>query len=94
LREDWISEVGEMSSRIKSMRLAIREKLEEKTGTSWKHVTDQIGMFSYTGLSKEQVMKCREESVYMLDSGRVSVAGVNEGNLERICEVIGKAVEE
>lgn len=76
------------------MRLAIREKLEEKTGTSWKHVTDQIGMFSYTGLSKEQVMKCREESVYMLDSGRVSVAGVNEGNLERICEVIGKAVEE
>ena len=50
-------------------------------------------MFTYTGLSKEEVAECRKESLFMLDSGRISVAGINDGNLGRVVDVIVKAIE-
>eukprot|EP00518_Triparma_eleuthera_P001488 CAMPEP_0182453936 /NCGR_PEP_ID=MMETSP1319-20130603/781_1 /TAXON_ID=172717 /ORGANISM="Bolidomonas pacifica, Strain RCC208" /LENGTH=386 /DNA_ID=CAMNT_0024651897 /DNA_START=158 /DNA_END=1314 /DNA_ORIENTATION=- len=85
LRKEWVDELGEMAGRIRDMRAKLRAGLESSLpGTSWSHVTSQIGMFSYTGLTPAEVERCKRESVYMLSTGRVSVAGINEGNLERI----------
>ena len=47
----------------------------------WSHVTDQIGMFCYSGLSKEQVGRLRDEySIYITGDGRISMAGINTAN--------------
>lgn len=97
LRSLWEEELRGMSERIRSMRRALRMKLEDKTKghkRTWSHVTDQIGMFSYTGLTKEQARHCAEYgSVFMLDTGRVSMAGMNEGNVEHVATVMAKAIE-
>ena len=67
-----------MSSRIISMRESLRQKLEELgTPGDWSHITTQIGMFSYTGLSQEMcVFLKNEKHLYMLKSGRISMCGV------------------
>jgi aspartate aminotransferase len=72
------------------MRKLLREDLE-KTGSqhNWKHITDQIGMFCFTGLTSEQVDRLRTEyHIYMTQDGRVSMAGVNSSNVGYIAESI------
>ena len=55
----------------------------------WSHITDQIGMFAYTGLSKEQVQQMRDESaVYCTLDGRISVAGLNKNNVAYVAAAI------
>ena len=66
-----------MSSRIKTMRRALYDELK-RLGTpgTWEHIIDQIGMFSYTGLTAEQVdFLAREYHIYMLACGRMSISG-------------------
>merc|ERR1712224_955954 len=78
----------EMSDRIVKMRKALRGKLEELgTPGTWNHITDQIGMFSYTGLSVPQCERLQNEfHIYLLKSGRISMAGLNEGNTNYFAE--------
>ena len=68
-----------MSARIISMRTQLREKLEGLgTPGDWSHITTQIGMFSYTGLSQEECIFLKEEKhLYLLKSGRISMCGVS-----------------
>ena len=74
------------------MRLALRERLEagpKKEGVTWNHVTDQICMFCYTGLSLPQVLRLREEfHVFCTDDGRFSMAGINTGNVDYLAESV------
>ena len=52
----------------------------------WSHITNQLGMFAYTGLTPEMVAEVREKySIYMPPDGRISVAGVNSHNIDHIC---------
>lgn len=76
LFKEWEANLRTMSGRIIDMRTALRKKLEELgTPGSWKHITEQIGMFSFTGLTEKQVLKMREDAhVYMTKNGRVSVS--------------------
>ena len=69
-----------MSSRIITMRASLRQKLEELgTPGDWSHITTQIGMFSYTGLSQEMCVFLKQEKhLYLLKSGRISMCGVSE----------------
>jgi aspartate aminotransferase len=54
---------------------------------SWQHMIDQIGMFAFTGLNKQQVDELREKyAIYMTADGRISIAGLNTGNLNYIAE--------
>ena len=78
---EWQENLRTMSGRIIDMRKALRQKLEELgTPGSWQHITDQIGMFSFTGLNEKQVQKLRSEShVYMTKNGRISM--VSQGVL-------------
>lgn len=61
------------------MRKALRDELEKmSTPGTWNHITDQIGMFSYTGLSPKQCeILINKYHIYLLKSGRISMAGVN-----------------
>ena len=86
-----------MAGRIIDMRKALRSKLEELNGKqgSWEHITDQIGMFSFTGLTEKQVAKVKEDAhVYMTKNGRISMAGLNTGNVEYTAKAIDKVVKE
>jgi len=94
LRTLWMEELAEMRSRIHTMRLALREQLKsQRTGHDYAFVTRQIGMFTYSGLTAQQMRRLREEfSVYGVDNGRICVAGLNESNVSYVAEAI-KAVE-
>ncbi|KAJ2156716.1 Aspartate aminotransferase, cytoplasmic [Coemansia sp. RSA 552] len=94
LYSEWLKNMEEMSGRIKDMRQALRERLE-KLGTpgDWSHVTSQIGMFSFTGLSKTQVATLRDEfHLYMTDDGRISVAGLNTANVDYVARAIDTVI--
>ena len=83
-----------MANRIIKMRERVLSHLTKlQTPGSWTHITSQIGMFSYTGLSVAQVAEIKSRfHVYMTDNGRVSMAGLNEGNVERFAEAIDYVV--
>lgn len=93
---EWEENLKTMSGRIIEMRRVLRAKLEELgTPGSWKHITEQIGMFSFTGLSETQVAKLREVAhVYMTKNGRISMAGLNTGNVEYFAKAVNKVVRE
>ena len=94
LRALWEKELGEMRLRIKQMRLALVEKLKAAgVKQDMGFITDQIGMFSYSGLSKDQMVRLRNEfSVYGTDTGRMCVAALNSKNIDYVCQSIAKVV--
>jgi aspartate aminotransferase len=91
---EWEENLRSMSGRIITMRKALRSKLEELgTPGTWNHITDQIGMFSFTGLTEEQVLELRDVShVYMTKNGRISMAGLNTGNVEYFAKAVDNVV--
>lgn len=93
---EWEANLRTMSGRIIDMRKALRGKLEELgTPGTWNHITDQIGMFSFTGLSEKQVLELRNTAhVYMTKNGRISMAGLNTGNVEYFAKAVDKVVRE
>jgi aspartate/tyrosine/aromatic aminotransferase len=94
LKAQWLGELKLMSDRILQMRTALRSAIEAKgTPGTWNHITDQIGMFSFTGLTNPQVERMVNElHIYMTKDGRISVAGLNPGNVNYVAESIDKVV--
>ena len=94
LRALWEKELGEMRLRIKQMRLALVEKLKAAgVKEDMGFITTQVGMFSYSGLSKDQMVRLRSEfGVYGTDSGRMCVAALNSKNIDYVCDAIAKVV--
>lgn len=89
LKESWLQSLTDMSGRIDEMRHLLRSALEEKTRLDWSQITQQIGMFSFTGISRENVLKLRRtHHVYMLENGRISMAGVNKHNVDALATAI------
>jgi len=95
LRSLWESEVGAMRERILAMRRRLHAGLSaRKPGHDFGFLLRQRGMFSYTGLTPAQVDRLRETyAVYLLRSGRICVAGLNGGNVERTAEAIAAVIE-
>jgi aspartate aminotransferase len=93
---EWEGDLRTMSGRIIEMRKALQSKLEElKTPGTWNHITDQIGMFSFTGLTEDQVLALREKyHVYMTKNGRISMAGLNTHNVEYFAKAVDAIVRE
>ena len=90
LSKQWYAECKAMADRILSMRAALKSSLEEAGSTkNWNHITDQIGMFCYSGIGVEQVDTMREKHhIYMTKDGRISMAGVTSGNVKYIAEAL------
>jgi len=120
--KSWEQELQKMSGRINEMRGALKKELEalkvtSPTGTDWSHITSQIGMFSYTGLTPKQASACfldvankkadelaeiRKENggkisngndVFLLKSGRISMAGLNANNVKKVASVFKRVVD-
>ncbi|TLS23036.1 uncharacterized protein PpBr36_06126 [Pyricularia pennisetigena] len=92
LYDQWLAEVKGMADRIITMRALLKENLE-KLGSKhdWSHITSQIGMFAYTGLTAEQMEQlAKSHSVYATKDGRISVAGITSENVGRLAEAIFK----
>jgi len=92
--QEWRDCIETMANRIISMRKGLRERLE-KLGTpgKWNHITDQIGMFSYTGLSQAQSeFLVQEKHIYLLKSGRISMCGITPSNIDYVAASIHEAV--
>ncbi|MBQ5947500.1 amino acid aminotransferase [Massilia sp. ST3] len=93
LRQLWEDELAAMRVRIRDMRGAMVEKLKAKApGSDFGFVRQQVGMFSYSGLTKEQVGKLREQSIYAVDTGRICVAALNSKNIDRVVDAIAKVL--
>merc|ERR1712083_357327 len=95
LKPAWYAEVKGMADRIIKMRYMLKEGLEAEGSTlNWNHVTDQIGMFCFSGMTPEQVDSlARDHHVYMTRNGRISMAGVtskNVGPLARAMHAVTK----
>lgn len=90
LRAQWVAELGEMRDRIKEMRSALVAGLKAAgVEQDMGHITDQVGMFSYLGTTREQMVRLREEfGVYGTDAGRICVAALNPGNIGYVCEAV------
>ena len=93
LRQLWEDELAGMRVRIKEMREAFVAKLKAKAPShDFDFVRDQVGMFSYSGLTKEQVGKLREQSIYAVDTGRICVAALNSRNIDTVIDAIAKVL--
>jgi aromatic-amino-acid transaminase len=94
LRKLWESELAGMRVRIRETRHALVQKLKEKApGHDFEFVVKQRGMFSYSGLTKEQVGRLRDEfSIYAIDTGRICVAALNSRNIDTIVDAIAKVL--
>ena len=86
LKAEWQGEVAQMRERIKAMRQKLFDTLSAAApGRDLSYLITQRGMFSYSGLSPEQVDRLREEfGVYLVRSGRMCIAGLNDGNVDYV----------
>ena len=94
LRALWEEELGEMRVRIKAMRTGLVDGLKAAgVKQDMSFITHQIGMFSYSGLSKDQMTRLRTEfGVYGVDSGRLAISALNTKNLGYVCASIAKVM--
>jgi aromatic-amino-acid transaminase len=94
LRALWEKELGEMRVRIKAMRQKLVDSLKAAgVQQDMGFITTQIGMFSYSGLTKDQMVRLRSEfGVYGTDTGRMCVAALNSKNIDYVCAAIAKVV--
>ena len=91
LRATWETELGEMRERIRTMRRGLTKRLSAHGDFGF--IEAQRGMFSYSGLSSAQVDRLRTEfGIYAVGTGRICVAALNDGNLDRVAEAIARVI--
>ncbi|MFM7123146.1 MAG: aminotransferase class I/II-fold pyridoxal phosphate-dependent enzyme, partial [Fluviibacter sp.] len=94
LRVMWEHELAEMRERIRAMRLALVEKLKAKgVKQDFSFVIQQRGMFSYTGLTADQVDVLRDKyGIYAVSTGRICLAALNDKNIDAVADAIAAVV--
>ena len=94
LRAKWEEEVADMRQRINGMRQLFVEKMHAlKPDHDFGFIVDQRGMFSFSGLTKQQVETLKtKDSIYIVGSGRINVAGMTESNMDALCEAITRVL--
>jgi aspartate aminotransferase len=95
LRAQWTQELAQMRARLNGLRQLLVEKLAaRKTPMDFSFIAEERGMFSFLGITKEQVIRLREEfHVYMVESSRINVAGINHGNVDRVADSIAAVLK-
>ncbi|ORX45624.1 PLP-dependent transferase [Piromyces finnis] len=94
LRQQWYKDMATMSGRIGNIRKELSRKLKERgTPGQWDHFSNQIGMFSYSGLTEKQVIELNNKySIYFTKNGRVSISGLNMNNIDYFVDSVDKVV--
>jgi aspartate/tyrosine/aromatic aminotransferase len=95
LRAQWEQEVAGMRARINGMRKLFVDTLKAKgVDRDFSFITRQKGMFSFSGLTKDQVNALREKyALYIVGSGRINVAGMTEANMDSLCTAIAEVLK-
>jgi aromatic-amino-acid transaminase len=95
LRILWEKDVAEMRDRIKLMRKALVDGVQKRVpGADWSFILKQRGMFSYTGLTRDQVGRLRKDySIYTIDTGRVCVAALTSKNVDYVADAIAAVIK-
>lgn len=90
LRPEWEAELNAMAIRVKSLREGLLTKIQQRDiAKDFSYITTQKGMFTYLGINKEQVFRLRNEfGIYMADSSRINVAGLNTQCLDYVADAI------
>jgi len=90
LKSQWEKDVKEMADRIATMRKSLVDALKRHGSTkNWNHITDQIGMFAFSGLTPQQVETLQTQyHIYMTKDGRISISGLNTKNVDHIAKCI------
>ena len=85
LRQNWLSELATMQQRIKGLRTTLAQQL----GEQFDFIQRESGMFSFLGISQEEVTRLREKyGIYMVDSSRINVSGLNSSNIDYFLEAV------
>ena len=94
LRSQWEGELAQMRERINGMRELYTSLMSARVpDVDFSFIENQRGMFSYSGLTAEQVDRLREESsIYIVRSGRINVAGITPDNAETLCDAIAGVI--
>ncbi|GAA3722765.1 aspartate/tyrosine/aromatic aminotransferase [Oceanisphaera sediminis] len=94
LYQDWLAELAEMRDRIQEMRTLFVEKLSSRgVNKDFSFIARQNGMFSFSGLNKDQVARLKDEfGIYIVGSGRISVAGITKSNIDALCDAIAAII--
>jgi aromatic-amino-acid transaminase len=94
LKPLWEKELGEMRDRIKKMRQALVDGVQKRVpGADWSFILKQRGMFSYSGLTRDQVARLRKDySIYTIDTGRICVAALTTSNVDYVADAIAKVI--
>jgi aspartate/tyrosine/aromatic aminotransferase len=94
LRQLWETELAQMRSRIHGMRTLFVETMRQHAPSrDFSFLLDQCGMFSFSGLTPEQVDRLRSElSIYIVRSGRINVAGITPSNVQALCQAIASVL--
>jgi aromatic-amino-acid transaminase len=95
LRAQWERELGAMRDRIKAMRKALVDGIHQRVpGADFSFILRQRGMFSYSGLSREQVLRLRSEySIYTIETGRICVAALTTRNIDYVADAIARVIK-
>lgn len=90
LRQEWLGDVKGMADRIIDVRAKLKAGMERNgSSINWDHITDQIGMFCFTGMTPQQVEKISKDySVYLTKDGRISMAGVTSQNVDYLADAM------
>ena len=89
----WREELMAMCARIQGLRGKLRVALERQTGADFAFIEKEKGMFSFLGLAPAQAVRLREEfAVYLLDSSRINVAGINDRNVDYLADAVAKVL--
>jgi aromatic-amino-acid transaminase len=94
LRKQWEKELAGMRDRIKAMRQALVDGIHKRVpGSDFSFILQQRGMFSYSGLTREQVLRLRSEfSIYTIETGRICVAALTTKNIDYVADAIAKVI--
>ena len=87
----WVKELDEMRDRINGLRMLLADRLTSATGQDFSFIRNQRGMFSFLGISPEQVARLQKEcAIYMVGSSRINVAGINDANVDYFLSACAK----
>jgi aspartate aminotransferase len=95
LRSAWIAELDKVRGRIRDVRASLVDQLlEEGCKRDFSFIKNQNGMFSFTGLTPEQVNLLKQNySIYLVNSGRINVAGITSHNINYVAKAINEVIK-
>ena len=94
LYRSWDTELSAMRNRINDLRESLSNHLSKETEQDFTFIKKQKGMFSFLGINEREINELKKDfGVYMVDSSRINVAGINDSNLEHFIKALAQVIK-